>query len=752
MGVLNTVQNTIGKVGRKIYESSKTPPPFEGRTLKEKLCTIVIEKRLADRQRRQRQALTWYLMELYYRGYQSIMTTSNNTLEVFEDEDFYIENQFRRHVDTVVQSLNRAESDTVVRPASDSPKDIATARVADPILAMQLADVGYDAMKTRKNQFKCLFGNAFIFTDYITDARYGSIVTPKFSYEEQPDPTFDPEDPMNAGQPQPSILTKTVSGYSKRNKGRQVGTVCSPLEINCPADIQPFTELPYLQWISRQDSEIIEYLYPGLDAGEGGFSAVEVDLAQQYVDVLNNLPGNVLGDTVAYSRGSSTRRKSELVRSWLKPCTFRGDKELLREFPDGVHVTTVNGQVVDYYPEDLNDRWTHEVLIPIPHSLLGDGLYDAILVQDQINETDSLMIRHIRYSTVGHKVYDSNIIKPENVVNDPKNGWIPAAPSLDKTVNDSVKELPPTQLSGDVAGWIQNQKSVMQDMTSAYDPEAGKSTGANSPYSQSVFLAEKASGRWKGSNDFNRPELVRFHTQLLEDARSNWLDMRQRAVMDNSGQWSFQQFSQADLQGDVDIILSDSDFKPKSRAEQVQGLQMRVTLEPIYQSLSAKQKIRVDEMLGLPPDQNPMSVQIARAYRIIDWIKKGVQYTPLPMVDDAQAQIPVIMEFLAGEDGDALAESDPEARSNIYGYMVTLSTMAMQQMSSSAGAMAHQIAGKPMLGQPQPQGGSAPQEKPGQQPGGQLGQPGGGPNAGAQPAAQSPAPAPPVAPPSPGNP
>jgi hypothetical protein len=298
------------------------------------------------------------------------------------------------------------------------------------------------------------------------------------------------------GAPPETMVSKVATGFAKRNKGSEIAIVCSPLEINVRADIKGGLEnVPYLQWITRQDLDTINYVYPGLNTS-GNVSAVEQDLSQQYIETLTNLPGNLLGDSPAYNRALSTK-KAELVRSWLHPSTFLNDKELLAQFPTGVCVTSVNGLVVDWYEEALTDRWTHEVLIPVPHSMLGDGLYDAILMQDQINEINSLLIQHMRYSTVGHKIYDSTMIDPKDVVNDPKNGWIQGKPGLDKNISQSVKELPPTSLSQDVPAWLSLVKEAMQDMTSAYDPTTGKGIGANTPYSQSVFLNEKAQSRWR---------------------------------------------------------------------------------------------------------------------------------------------------------------------------------------------------------------------------------------------------------------
>ncbi len=825
--VISGLMGKLGIPGARKYDVTADPQTaFQSMTLKEKLQERVLHFRTVDREARIRRHTTWYMMALYYQGYQNLdLSPSGNTFNVYEREDFYVENQFRKHVDTVKQMLNKLEGDICCRPGSDSPQDIAASRVSDSVLSSMLDTIGYDKVKDIKNLYKCLFGNAFIFTDYIVDKKYGTVTSPKFEYQQVPapvDPTAaaaPPVDPQIPGMesiqepagfappampgqsspetlkfseptgPQPPVLgqapkppqpaawgggvreqvtgampiappaapapmtgapgnpaaapemmmSKVATGFTKRNKGSEVAIVCSPLEINTRADIKGGLEnVPYLQWITRQDVDTINYVYPGLNTS-GNVSQVEQDLAQQYIETLTNLPGNLTGESPAYT-GTRTTKKAELVRTWLHPSTFMNDKELLSQFPTGVHVASVNGTVVDWYEEALTDRWTHEVLIPVPHSMLGDALYDAILMQDQINEINSLLIQHMRYSTVGHKVYDSTMIDPKNVVNDPQNGWIPAAPGLDKNIQMAVKELPPTSLSQDVPAWLSLVKEAMQDMTSAYDPTTGKGLGANTPYSQSVFLNEKAQSRWAASLNYNKPELIHFHRQLLQIARDNWVDPRRRSFQTNTGEWSFEQFTQADLQGQVDIILSNTDLKPRSRAEQIQGLTMLNTLAPLLPGMPPKQKLRVEEMLGLPPDANPQSGQISRAYRNIDRIKKGEVVTPLPLVDDAMAQLPVFQDFLASEDGESLAESEPQIFAAVYTFMVTLLQMGLMHQASPAAGMT----GQQQPQQAQQQGSPAGEKKPA---GGQLGQKGGGPSSGAQPPAQSPAPAPPVSPP-----
>jgi hypothetical protein len=716
-------QSMRGTPGRKLYENKKLPDKFAGLNLKQKLEAIVARIRQTDRESRIRRNTVHYLMALYYQGYQNVDLEPGSAFTVYERSDFYVENQFRRHVDSVVNGLSKNEGELIIRPTSSQPNDLAAAQAAGPILDMQKSTIGYDRVRDVKNLYKCLFGTSFQFTDYIRDQRYGTIVRPKFSYEEIPD--------EDGGEP---FMSKVPNGYEKINRGREITVVCSPLEIDVRADVKSFEDLPYLRWKTRQEVELLNYMYPGLGADGGTDSAAE-DMAQQYMDVLANLPGNILGDSIAGNVNNV--KKLEYERTWLQPCMFANDKELMREFPEGCHVAMVDGKCVDYYAENLMDRWTYEVLIPVPHSLMGDGLYDALLMQDQINELNSLVIQHTRYSTVGHNIYDSTVIDPKNIINDPKNGWVKGTPTLDKKVAESVFQVRPAPLGPEVIGSLNDKRSSMEDMTSSYGPSVGKGIGANTPYSQSVFLTERAQSRWQGSLAFNRPELTRFHKQLLKIAQNDWLEPKTAAVMANTGAWSFQQFSALDLAGDVDISFSDKDLAPKSRAEQVQALQMYAELAMVIQQMPPKQKLRVEEMLGLPPDSNPMSTQISRAYRQIDRISKGDQITPLPFVDNPEVQIPVLDDFMASQQGEDVAMASPEIFAKIYEYRTAL----MIQFQQSMNLVKPGQPAPPQQAQPG-QGGSP--EKPGDKKpaGGQPGQaPGGAP-------AQSPAKnAPPVSPP-----
>src|SRR5438093_8735986 len=163
------LMDTIKNIGKRVYDKkTDTQTKWSGLSLEEKLQAIANYTGQTDREQRIRRNTNWYLMSLYYQGYQSVdVNPDGNAFDVYEREDFYIENQFRRHVDAVVNMLSKGEGDIVIRRQAYNPRDIAKARASGHILDMMKSTIGYPQMKHLKSLYKALYGNAFIFTDYV---------------------------------------------------------------------------------------------------------------------------------------------------------------------------------------------------------------------------------------------------------------------------------------------------------------------------------------------------------------------------------------------------------------------------------------------------------------------------------------------------------------------------------------------------------------------------------------------------------
>lgn len=716
---------------------------FADMSFEEKCGFFYRTYRTEDRSGRLALNRTWFITALYFSGKQNIRwNAKEGAVEIFEPldgQDQYIENQFRPAVWANVKELCRLERPPTARPSSDSPDDVESAATANMALDTLYEDVEYPRVKVAKYLSASLFGNALVYNGFQTDRAYGITMIPKYKYEQvEMMWSMCPacmitggEDTLacpQCGKPMtlmpPEILdTKIEDGFEERAQGRNISIVATPLEIyvrsKAPGGLKA---TPYLIWSRRMDRNVVEAHCPGMDITG---SADDEDQSAYYIDVLSTLssgPGDGWGS-------GADRRYQEVDYGvcWIRPELYRNDPALKEKYPDGLKFECVNGKYVPDTAENqsMDSRWTHYVYYPNPFSFWGEGMVDDLPVQDQTNETNSLITRYIRYCTMGKKLFDPQMITPEWLSNNPEEAWIPGNPQIDKKISEAVFEIKPTPLSMDVPAWRARLAIAHQEMTGAFDSTVGKSGGANKPYSSQVFEAERAAGRFLPMMEYNTPAIIGFARQLLQIFQDNGLDERRREFQDNAGKHRVATFTGADVGvGSFDLKITNAETAPMSRAERAAGLEMFQQLIPMFPQMTQKQKIYVSEMTGFPTDSNPETLQIQKANRDIQRIIAGEfqgiseQYI---LFINFPIYIQTFREFLAGQDGDALEQENPDAHQLILSTLQTAIQMMQMTMAS----------GLPGLGAPAGVG-SPPSTENGSQPANPGGQPQGPPQRKAQ--------------------
>lgn len=722
---------------------------FSSLTLEQKLSKLYQEYRTEDMNGRLLLNRTWFRTALYFQGKQQVAwNNESNSLEWFDPvqgEDWYTENQFRQAVETNVAALCKSEIQPSIAPGSDRPDDVAAARAAEAAYEVICDDVGYDRNTMLKNQMKCIFGNAFRYQTFVRDSSNGESIIAKFKFEDStipgvsicPSPgcgvTAETQPAVAGAQPcascgsamtelspEQTISSKVDDGTDTVPNGRNLEIITGPLEMYMRSKVlHGLKYQPYLFWVRRMASDTVIDARPNVDLTGGVSNASDGDLGSYYVDVLSTLSG---GSYEGVYRTSGTRnfREVEYAMCWIRPEAFKGDTELKKKYPDGVQFETCNGKFIEGTDDSvsMDSCWTHEVYIVNPYSAWGEGMVDALPVQDQINETNSLTTRYLRNCTVGKVVYDAAVITPEWLSNHPNEAWIQGNVTLGSNLAQAVHAINPVPMSQDVGMWLQRLSGSMQDMTWAFNAQMGKSNGANTPYSADVFQAEQAMGRFLPMFRYNHPSIVQAVRQQLALFQENATEERTKRFRDNTGRWSFEKFMGSDLaQGSFDIMIVDAETAPKSKAERAKGLEMFIQIAPLMPALSQKQRIYVLDMIGMPPDANPDTLMSEKAYRDIDTIVvKGQPVTPLGFILDIPVYVKTIKEYLASEQGDALADEQPQVFAEVVTLMVTAMMMGQQMMMMPSHGQPP-APGAPQGGPPQqgapPQGAQgAPQPKP----------------------------------------
>lgn len=743
---------TTRKGNAKRRPSREDPFP-NARTPKEKL-KIVLDATSRDNETEERlRARVYYKADLFMRGYQNLgsWNEENWTYSLEDDEDPMdnTENRFRRNVLINAGSRMRMEPKANIRAASGEFNDLEASKAAEAALEIQLQRVAYNRVKAQKAISQVLFGNSFQFTGWQMDPRMEPLIVPKFSYDsveleaEAFCPNCDSTAPMGTTicedcgtvmQDMPSVegQIKRMAGMESKPNGFAFTAVCTPLEIKIRSNVRgglPFQ--PYIQWITAEDHEILEYTYPHLDLpspNRGGNSFAE-NSRIRYQQWLSSIPGYIgtalgWGGSSGISGGTTAERNQYLInRAWVQPWMFRGDKDLERRYPEGVACVAVEGKVVEMRPASLAKEWTQEVYILNAHCAYGDGMIDDIPIQHQINRVNQLYMAHLEADTIPLRLYDVDMLVEEDITNDPRKKWIATRVQEGKGLNAAVRDLAPGQLSGDVGQWKSQLLHADQDISGASDPKAGEIAGANTPYAAYVFAVEQGQLRDLPSMEYNAESIRQHAKQLLMVAAEHWTDSQSLMEIDqNTGRTAWKRVAAADLaRGEFTIHIRVDDFRPKTRAEAMYGLEYARNFG-IDVAQSPKARLEFMERIGLSVEGDMMSTQARRAFRQMEKLIAGGNPQELyhPLIDDGLVQAPVLQEWMATPQGEQLQEDNPEAHGRVLQYV----ELALQIGAMRAQTMAQMGApnGAPTPGPQAPPTGTPPAPPAGQPPGGSSAQ------------------------------
>src|SRR4029077_20995327 len=159
-------------------------------------------------------------------------------------------------------------------------------------------------------------------------------------------------------------------------------------------------------------------LSPRGDEGGGEAYAVGGDLGLIYMQSLAELPGDPTQFAAWYELASAAA-KAHLVECWLRPGQYFFDKELAKQFPDGMYIAKTGDVLLEARNDTIEDHWTHYVYIPLPGRIWGDGDDDLIPGTLKLDETDRLIMRNQGYNSAPLLAIDSQRVDKNEIINDP---------------------------------------------------------------------------------------------------------------------------------------------------------------------------------------------------------------------------------------------------------------------------------------------------------------------------------------------
>lgn len=688
-------------------------------------------------------ARKWMRNALIYQGYHELEWSEINVAwdVIMQDSgDFaFPNNYYRSLILHGVRAYIQSEPLIEPMPSSDDPQAQASTKAAKTALEIIKQTVKYDYLRVIEAINLRLFGNSFRYSYYSKDTRYGYVTSPVYQDRDvllSPGSSICPQcGPMEGvfytcpgcQSPIDQHISPVVSrlpqqaGMVKYPKGEIMVEAVNPLEIYLRSSSYDLWHAPFLVRNRVVDRLALQSAYPDIQLApkgdEGGGEAYSTggDLGLIYLQSLADLPGDPTQYAAWYERATAAA-KALLVEVWLRPSQYFFDKQLVKQFPDGLYIAKTGDTLLEARNDTIEDHWTHYVYIPVPGRIWGDGDDDIIPQQLKLDETDRLIQRNQGYNSSPLLAIDSQRVDKNEVINDPST-LIEVKPA-GKPVSDAIHQLNSAPLSNETWQWRSAHLSDMY-FHSRVSPSA---VGLHQPGVNTFGGQESMAAK---SDSALLPQLVLWKTadelwarQVLQLAAINWLDERISSVMGLNGKWEFEKLKGDAIDLDkIRIVTRVLPIDPTQQDAMSQAVAAGA-LDP--QDPRVKRKMM--ELFHLPIELDSLYSDQKVQWKEIEMMKQsGQQIQPVMIRDNDMVHIDICRNYL---NSDEAAENPQIAQVVLQHAQLHILNMARQQQMQAAVAGAGQEApGAQQQGQPQ-QGGGKPGQLQGEKPSGQKDQSG----------------------------
>jgi hypothetical protein len=688
----------------------------------------------------------WFRNQLIFMGYHDLNIVSDvdwTALIQNAAEYAFPSNDYRSFIKYGAALYVQTAPEFIAQPSSPDPESQAVAEAARAALEIIKENVGYDAIRAVEAFNLRIFGNSFRYSYYSTDSRFGFTTVPVYEDvevelsqgmwmcpicqttgdgENHVCPNCGPQEnpdqqPINF--PPEKALAPQVQGKTTFPTGQETTEVVWPFEIYARSSSRNMATLPWIGRVRMADVVALQATFPKANfKNTDGMMPTDTaeateDIGLMYQQALPDLPSDPTQYAAWYER-AVTPGKVAFKQWWFRPSSYAFDKDLLKDFPNGMYAAKANDTLLESRNESMDDHWTHFVHIPVPGRFWGDGDDDLIPEQMKLDEVDRLILRHIDFNSLPLMLIDSQRLSKDLILND-------AAVMVElknlggKPVEQAAKWLPGGQLSTDVWNYrniikqnMQFHSGVSPSSIGMHEPGINTMGGQQQAISQNQQTLGPLQLLYKEANET-------WAMQMLKIASENWIDERVQANMGSDGQWQFKKLRGEMLKmGAVKIKARIIPLDPMKQ----QSFNQAIAVGAFNPQLPGVVRKKALELYQLPEDLDETAPQQKSQMKEIEQMKQnGQPIMPQMIRDNDQVHIATCQKYMNSDEWDTLP---PETKQTIYGH-------ALMHIENAANLMATQNA---MANHAQQHGGPGAEQQgqPGQEGAAQGGQGGQNPN------------------------
>lgn len=514
-----------------------------------------------------------------------------------------VTNKFAASHNTLKTILTQKEPRTIVKPATDSDEDIATAKFGDVIVDVLNTESGRKKAREIASSWLVATGNCFFHSYYYVDKSLGQIFIP-FEQCQNPEcgAVVPPDEIEN--DTCPKCQTQGQFGKAIGPDGKQMGSLLPKGKLVCdaPAPFEMFFNQECEKWedvrevVRAKVKEISQArdLFP--DIAEKIVPAMTgTDQSEMMTKALAHVSNT--GDAGASSAGSGAGASAK-VENVTIDYVFSLPS---REFPNGVMATIIGDEIAELSTMDAYTDKDGVHFIPIDHigaNRVSGRLWHKTLLDDiaakQVarNKLESFILTFV-YSMSGGKWMVPEGCNMDDPTGDP-NQVLNYAPLPNGPAPQMVPGLSPHQV---LLGILQQMDTEIEELSATYDILKGQRPPGVDTYSGLALLEEKANSRhnemisnWEAGDE--------AHTKKqLEIARKHFIEPRKKTYENEMGSYETKQFSKADLQGGLDIQVEPGSSVPRSKAIENATI-LDLVKQQIVNAADPKVNFKILEKLG----------------------------------------------------------------------------------------------------------------------------------------------------------
>ncbi|HCV42396.1 MAG TPA: hypothetical protein DGH68_02860, partial [Bacteroidetes bacterium] len=377
-----------------------------------------------------------------------------------------------------------------------------------------------------------------------------------------------------------AILTPDGSGEELAN-GKLNIEIFSPFEVMMDLEGRSWKDIPMLNVRRRYDIDLVRRKYNRFDLEPDNNSNVGGAIGLNLLRAIAYAAGNaVYGTGIASGRSLGDDQSITLDQLWVRPCS---------DYPEGLVAVFANNEIVNedtikdgipYHDRSGKPLWPWHIdkFDHVPGRTFGrTPLDDVAPKSEQRNKIESLIQLIITRSA--NPVW--LIAKNTGVTQ------ITGEPGQQIEGNWAMNpQLKPERVAGEniptsVIAWLEKTDKDIDELAGIFEVLKGSAPAGVTAGTALRLLLERAQTRFTPVATYGEKVWQDVCRDLLCMAQEFWTDDRISKIQGPGNTWEIIQFSKADLQGDIDVIVEAMSSLPKSIVGEQALIQDLVTMQVI---------------------------------------------------------------------------------------------------------------------------------------------------------------------------